>query len=167
MDGQGGGAVDPALLADIVHGQPVGIDAVGKALHEAVLAGLGIDIAGMVHHSDRGIQYTSQAYVKMLLSVKAQISMTQTGDPLHNAMAERMNNTVKNSWLFNNGELDFASAGGSISNAIYMYNHARPHQALDMKTPYEMMTGHSDNPLLKAAIGQEGKGEGGTIEQDV
>jgi len=130
-------------------------------------AGLGIDIAGMVHHSDRGIQYTSQAYVKMLLSVKAQISMTQTGDPLHNAMAERMNNTVKNSWLFNNGELDFAAAGGSISNAIYMYNHARPHQALDMKTPYEMMTGHSDNPLLKAAIGQEGKGEGGTIEQDV
>ena len=74
--------------------------------------------------------------------------MTQTGDPLHNALAERMNNTVKNSWLFNNGELDFITAGGSIDNAIRMYNTARPHQALGMKTPYEMMTGHSNNPLL-------------------
>jgi len=30
-----------------------------------------------------------------------------------------------------------------------MYNRARPHQALGMKTPYEMMTGSSDNPLLR------------------
>ena len=64
-------------------------------------------------------------------------------------MAERMNNTVKNSWLFNNGELDFIATGGSIANSIYMYNTARPHQALDMKTPLEMMAGHADNPLLK------------------
>jgi transposase InsO family protein len=130
-------------------------------------ARFGIDIVGMIHHSDRGVQYTSCDYVKMLAGIKAQISMTQTGAPLHNALAERMNNTVKNSWLFNNGELDFISAGGSISNAIYMYNHARPHQALDMKTPSEMMTGYSDNPLLKAVIWQEGKGEKATTEQDV
>ena len=90
----------------------------------------------------------------MLVAIKAQISMTQTGDPLHNALAERMNNTVKNSWLFNNGELDFATAGGSIANAIRMYNTARPHQSLDMRTPYEMMAGHPDNPLLKHQLPQ-------------
>lgn len=136
-------------------------DGPAQALTMAIecYVGLGIDVVGMIHHSDRGVQYTSQTYVEMLLSAKVQISMTQTGDPLHNALAERMNNTLKNSWLFNNGDLDFIAAGGSISNAIYMYNHARPHQALDMKTPYEMMTGRSDNPLLKAAIGQEGKSE--------
>jgi transposase InsO family protein len=90
----------------------------------------------------------------MLLSINARISMTQTGDPLHNALAERMNNTMKNSWLFNNGELDFITTGGSIGNSVYMYNHARPHQALGMKTPYEMMTGRSDNPLLGYSMQQ-------------
>ena len=117
---------------------------------------LDIDIVGMVHHSDRGVQYTSKDYVEMLLSIKAQISMTQTGDPLHNAMAERMNNTVKNSWLFNNGELDFIATGGSIANSIHMYNTARPHQALDMKTPLEVLTGNPDNPLLKYELPQAG-----------
>ena len=111
-------------------------------------AGFGIDLLGLIHHSDRGVQYTSQVYVEMLLSINARISMTQTGDPLHNALAERINNTMKNSWLFNNGDLDFITTGGSIGNSVYMYNHARPHQALGMKTPYEMMTGRNDNPLL-------------------
>ena len=90
----------------------------------------------------------------LTMAIKARISMTQTGDPLHNALAERMNNTVKNSWLFNNGELDFVTAGGSIANAIRMYNTARPHQSLDMRTPYEMMAGHPDNPLLKHQLPQ-------------
>ena len=117
-------------------------------------ASFGIDLTELIHHSDRGVQYTSQVYVEMLLSINAKISMTQTGDPLHNALAERMNNTMKNSWLFNNGDQDFITTGGSIGHSVYMYNHARPHQALGMKTPYEMMTGHSDNPLLKATIQQ-------------
>ena len=117
-------------------------------------AGFGIDISGLIHHSDRGVQYTSQLYVETLLSVDARISMTQTGDPLHNALAERMNNTVKNSWLFNNGDLDFIQAGTSIENAIRMYNTARPHHALGMRTPYEMMTGRADNPLLKLPVDQ-------------
>ncbi len=108
----------------------------------------GISIEDMIHHSDRGVQYTSAAYVNALKLKKIQISMTQTGDPLHNALAERMNNTVKNSWLFNNGELEFLATSHSIDNAIHMYNTARPHQAIGMKTPYEMMTGHSNNPLL-------------------
>ena len=90
--------------------------------------------------------------------------MTQTGDPLHNALAERMNNTVKNSWLFNNGELDFITCGGSIGQAIYMYNMARPHQALNMKTPYEVMTGHADNPLLKYELTQVETGNKETIK---
>lgn len=103
-----------------------------------------------IHHSDRGVQYTSSAYVKTLKGMNIRISMTQTGDPLHNAMAERMNNTVKNSWMFNTGNLPFMDAGTSIDNAIMMYNKARPHQGIGMKTPYEMMSGKSDNPLLSA-----------------
>lgn len=55
----------------------------------------GINISNMIHHSDRGIQYASKEYTKTLLSNNIRISMTQTGDPLHNAIAERMNNTLK------------------------------------------------------------------------
>ena len=126
-------------------------DGPAQALTMAIecFASVGISISGMVHHSDRGVQYTSQKYVEMLLAAGARISMTQTGDPLHNAMAERMNGTLKNSWLFNNGELDFIATGGSIANSIHMYNTARPHQALDMKTPLEVLTGKADNPLLR------------------
>ena len=93
-----------------------------KALTMALecYAGFGIDLSELIHHSDRGVQYTSQVYIEMLLSINARISMTQTGDPLHNALAERMNNTMKNSWLFNNGDLDFINTGGSIGNSIYM-----------------------------------------------
>ena len=127
-------------------------------------ADFGIDISELIHHSDRGVQYTSQQYVEVLLAMDVQISMTQTGDPLHNALAERMNNTMKNSWLFNNGELDFIACGGSIADSIYMYNMARPHQALNMKTPYEMMTGHADNPLLKYVIPLEETDSKGKIK---
>ena len=127
-------------------------------------ANFSVDISELIHKSDRGVQYTSLQYVEMLLAIDVQISMTQTGDPLHNALAERMNNTVKNSWLFNNGELDFITCGGSIGNAIYMYNTARPHQALGMKTPYEMMTGHADNPLLKYELPQVEKNDNETIK---
>ena len=134
--------------------ETLGTDGPAQALAMAIecYTGFGIDISGLIHHSDRGVQYTSQEYVKMLLKIEAQISMTQTGDPLHNALAERMNNTMKNSWLFNNGEQDFITTGGSIANSIYMYNTARPHQAIGMKTPYEMMTGYADNPLLRYAL---------------
>ncbi len=65
--------------------------------------------------------------------------MTQTGDPLHNALAERINNTIKNGWLFDSEEESFEQVQIRIDAAITVYNTFRPHQALGMKTPYEMM----------------------------
>lgn len=50
---------------------------------------------GLIHHSDRGSQYCSQNYVSILKSHGSQISMTQTGDPLENAIAERANGILK------------------------------------------------------------------------
>jgi len=63
--------------------------------------------------------------------------MTQTGDPLHNALAERMNNTLKNGWLFDCEGDTFEMVKGKIDKAVYVYNNIRPHQALAMKTPME------------------------------
>lgn len=106
-----------------------------------------IDTTGMIHHSDRGVQYASKEYTDTLRSNGIRISMTQTGDPLHNALAERMNNTLKNGWLFNDGNLTFEQAKDAISKAIRMYNEARPHKALDMRTPQEIFCGTAKNPL--------------------
>lgn len=109
----------------------------------------GIDTSCLIHHSDRGIQYASSAYVEILRRKEIRISMTQTGNPLHNALAERMNNTLKNGWIFNNGDFTFEEAKIRIENAVRIYNTARPHQALQMRTPLELMTEDAENPLLE------------------
>ena len=107
----------------------------------------GINTKGLIHHSDRGVQYASYEYTDMLKANGIHISMTQTGDPLHNALAERMKNTLKNSWLFNDGTLTFEQAEAAIAQAVRMYNSARPHSSLGMRTPMELLTGINNNPL--------------------
>jgi transposase InsO family protein len=131
------------------------LDAEGavQALNEALKTyeKLKINTDGMIHHSDRGVQYACYRYTTLLKRHHIRISMTQTGDPLHNAMAERMNNTLKNSWLFNDGNLSFEEAAKEVERAIVMYNTARPHTALNMRTPQELLFGKGKNPLLASA----------------
>lgn len=107
---------------------------------EEFYASNGIYTQSLIHHSDRGIQYCSNEYVNELKHWNIEISMTQTGDPLHNALAERMNNTIKNGWLFDCEDKSFEEVQKAIDNAIWVYNNMRPHQALDMKTPMESLT---------------------------
>lgn len=96
-----------------------------------------VDLSNLIHHSDRGIQYCSNKYVNLLKEMHIHISMTQCGDPLHNALAERMNNTIKNGWLFDCGQESFEQVSKRIDDAICAYNHVRPHQGIQMKTPME------------------------------
>ena len=112
-----------------------------KALQSAFLFYMenGIDIGALIHHSDRGVQYCSSQYVDELKAHNVSISMTQCGNPLHNALAERMNNTIKNGWLFDCEEDTFEQVNERIKQAIYVYNNIRPHQALKMRTPMEAM----------------------------
>lgn len=53
----------------------------------------------LIHHSDRGIQYCCHSYVNRLIKNGIQISMTESGDPLDNAIAERVNGILKNEYL--------------------------------------------------------------------
>jgi putative transposase len=50
---------------------------------------------GLVHHSDRGVQYASQAYPNLLKAHGTRISMSRTGNPYANAQAERFIKTLK------------------------------------------------------------------------
>jgi transposase InsO family protein len=90
----------------------------------------------LFHHSDRGLQYCSSGYVKLLQDHAVAISMTQKGDPLENALAERVNGILKEELL----EVvypTFAAAQLAIAEAISIYNHQRPHSSVDMLTPLE------------------------------
>lgn len=99
----------------------------------------GFALNSLIHHSDRGSQYCSNEYVQRLKDEGIRISMTQTGDPLHNALAERMNNTLKNGWLYDCDDDSFEEVKLKCSKAVEVYNNTRPHQALDMMTPVETL----------------------------
>ena len=59
----------------------------------------GKDLSKLIHHSDRGVQYASYAYTGRLKDYQIGISMTESGNPKDNAVAERINNTIKNELL--------------------------------------------------------------------
>ena len=88
----------------------------------------------LIHHSDRGLQYCSADYVKLLQDNNIQISMTQNGDPLENALAERVNGILKDE-LLEVSYSNIAEAQQAIAMAISTYNHQRPHSSVDMLTP--------------------------------
>ena len=89
----------------------------------------------LIHHSDRGVQYSSAEYRK-LLGKRARISMTEKGDPLENAIAERVNGIVKEE-LLDERFSTFREARKMIDEAVRIYNHLRPHLSIDMLTPSE------------------------------
>ena len=112
-----------------------------KALESAFLfyRENGINISGLIISFRPEVQYCSNQYVDTLKAQHISISMTQCGDPLHNALAERMNNTIKNGWLFDCGKETFNQVEERIKQAVYTYNNIRPHQALKMRTPMEII----------------------------
>lgn len=88
----------------------------------------------LIHHSDRGLQYCSADYVKLLQDNHIRISMTQNGDPLENALAERVNGILKDE-LLEVTYPNFTDAQQAVATAISTYNHQRPHSSVDMLTP--------------------------------
>jgi putative transposase len=102
----------------------------------------------VVHHSDRGVQYCCHAYVKLLQKNNVQISMTETGDPLENAVAERIHRTIKEEFTTDR-EINFSSiaeAKTNIKKFIEFYNQHRPHRSIEWLTPNEA---HKQRGTLK------------------
>ena len=67
-----------------------------EALNMALSRLNGNPAEGLIHHSDRGVQYASYDYTKLLKKHNIKISMTECGDPKDNAVAERVNGIIKN-----------------------------------------------------------------------
>jgi transposase InsO family protein len=90
---------------------------------------------GLIHHSDRGVQYCSHKYVELLQAHGIRISMTENGDPLENAVAERINGIIKQEYL-DLGRVDtIEDARAELDRAVAFYNGGRPHASISMFTP--------------------------------
>lgn len=89
----------------------------------------------LIHHSDRGIQYCSFDYVNLLQKNNIKISMTESGDPLENAVAERINGIIKNEYLMHYGIQSIQQASQLLDDVVNRYNNLRPHQSINMNTP--------------------------------
>jgi transposase InsO family protein len=92
--------------------------------------------AGLIHHSDRGVQYCCNDYIGLLSRNQIGISMTQSGDPLENAIAERINGILKQELLRHRYDT-YKQARPLVSKAIGIYNNERPHSSVDMLTPVQ------------------------------
>jgi transposase InsO family protein len=102
---------------------------------QMALIGLNGPTDQLIHHSDRGVQYCCQEYVKVLKSKKIRISMTENGDPLENAIAERVNGILKMEWIYDKRFKNLSQAQGYIRQIIGIYNSERPHASIEMLTP--------------------------------
>lgn len=90
---------------------------------------------GIIHHSDRGIQYCCDAYVSELKKHKMLISMTEVNHCYENAMAERVNGTLKNELMLGVVFLSHKQAILATKHAIEIYNNERWHESLNYDTP--------------------------------
>jgi putative transposase len=100
----------------------------------------------LIHHSDRGIQYCSKDYVRLLESNHIAISMTEDGNPLENAIAERINGIVKQEYLTHYSIQNKTEAMQVLSRAVAIYNQQRPHLSCNLSTPENV---HQNNLLTR------------------
>jgi len=122
-----------------------------EACHSVVALTMAIEqlprgIKKVFHHSDRGVQYCSNEYVKILKKRHFKISMTESGDPRDNAIAERVNGILKSEWLNQMKLISIRQASRQLCEIIRTYNEQRPHSSLDMMFPKEA---HNQSGELK------------------
>ena len=100
------------------------------------------DFFELTHHSDRGIQYCSKEYVKLLQDNGVQISMTENGDPRENAIAGRINGIIKNEYLIDYQVNNINEANEFLDAVVNLYNEERPNLSIGLLTPNQV---HNDN----------------------
>ena len=98
-------------------------------------------LPGLVHHSDRGVQYASTDYTDQLKRNGLRISMSRTGNPYDNAKAESFMKTLKYEEVYLEEYRDFADARKHIAHFLEeVYNRKRLHSSLGNVPPEEFET---------------------------
>ncbi len=125
-----------------------------KAYNNVAALQMALDLRGidnyqekLIHHSDRGSQYISNAYTDVLLDYKVKISMC--ANVLENAHIERVNGTIKNQYLKHWSIKNLHQLKKATEKAIYAYNYEKPHSSIMKKSPVEFENFIQEIPLLK------------------
>lgn len=132
-----------SLITDIWSRKIVGYHVDDNLKTESVARALRMAQSGrqtkgtLIHHSNRGIQYCSDAYQALHKRYGITCSMTDGYDCYQNALAERVNGILKMEFLLNRPE-DQEEARKVVSESVEIYNTQRPHTSLKYKTPDEV-----------------------------
>lgn len=130
-----------ALITDLYSRKIVGYDISDSLELAGCLRALKLALrharpaSGLIHHSDRGVQYCSHEYVKELKKRKIKISMTEENHCYENAVAERVNGILKDEFYLDQCFFSIDHARRASKNAIEIYNSKRLHLSLGYKTP--------------------------------
>ena len=109
-----------------------------EALGMAVSQATADELRGLIHHSDRGVQYCCNAYTDELKKYGIRISMTEDYRPTDNAIAERVNGILKTEVVYRERRFkSLQDARERIASFIGFYNDLRPHASIGMKVPSE------------------------------
>ena len=142
-----------ALITDAYSKKIVGFNVSDSLCVDGSLQALDMALANriyknqpLIHHSDRGLQYCSNEYQKLLKDNNIKTSMTEKYDPYENAIAERINGILKQEFGIARNIKNIDIKRKLIKNAIQIYNKFRPHLSNHMLTPIKM---HKQNKLKR------------------
>lgn len=134
-----------SLVTDAFSRFIVGYDVSTSLAVEGALRALNMAMAqasrpleGLVHHSDHGTQYTCTAYREQLALAKIRSSMGEVGNCYDNAVAERVNGILKQEYRLGDLFVNVAQAVAGTQQAVWLYNHERPHLSLHYLKPVEV-----------------------------
>jgi putative transposase len=109
-----------------------------NALHKALDCRAGQNLDGLVHHSDQGVQYASNAYIECLKEHNIEISMSRRGNPYDNAFCESFIKTLKYEEVYLSDYRTFDEAYDNLDNFIEsVYNEKRLHSKIGYLPPIE------------------------------
>jgi transposase InsO family protein len=118
---------------------------------DGALRALAMAVSGLkrnekpIHHSDRGCQYASHAYVKRVEQAGLKMSMTEQNHTAENALAERVNGILKQEYWLDANFATKPAARRATAQGVQLYNERRPHTALGFKTPEQVHGANAKN----------------------
>ena len=139
-----------SLITDAYSKKIVGFDVSNSLATESCLKALKMALKkentkNLIHHSDRGLQYCSDDYQKLLKKHKIRCSMTQESDPYENAIAERINGILKQEYDIDKFNVDLNTRKILVKQTVEVYNELRPHLSNYYLTPMQM---HQQQDLI-------------------
>lgn len=131
-----------ALVTDLYSRMIIGFDLSASLAADGALRALKMalrsssrPLVGLIHHSDHGVQYTCHDYQRLLRSRKISCSMGEVGNCYDNAVAERVNGILKLEYFLDSRFTSLRQARKAVRQAIWLYNHERPHLSLNYQKP--------------------------------